>query len=128
MATYNARVRRAFELTGVNLKSAAGTLIVPVPAVGSKLFLPRQAFARIATKTGSGAEPSVKIGNGGTYDIHAAAALPSRVVGQFVELALDGTSFMQAFDVSATGISVTVTVASTFTVHTADFYLEGYLI
>ncbi len=126
MAT--ARVRKAYEILGVNLKSATGTLIVPAQA--GKLFIPRLAFAKIATRTGSGSLPSVKIGNGGTWDVHAAAALgtSAHVATELVELALDGTSRMFAFDIGTTGISVTVTAASTYTTHTADFYLEGYQI
>jgi hypothetical protein len=124
-----ARATKAYEsLATVDLKSATGTIIVPVES--GKLFLPRAAWAKIDTRTGSGSVPSIKIGNGGTWDLHAAAALGSaaNLAGELVELALNGTSRMFAFDVGTTGISVTVTVASTYTTHTARFWVEGYLL
>ncbi len=123
-----ARVRKAFRAIGVDLKSATGTIIIP--ALAGKFFIPRQAFAVIVSRTGSGTVPNFKIGNAGTWDIHAAGALGSsaHLAGEEVEIAIDGTSRTPRVDIGTTGISVTITGASTYTTHTADFYLEGYIL
>jgi hypothetical protein len=123
-----ARIRKAFRAIGVNLKSAAGTIIIP--ALAGKFFVPRQAFAVMVTRTGSGVVPSFKIGNAGTFDIHAAGALgnSAHLAGEVIEIPIDGTSRTPRVDIGTTGISVTITVASTFTTDTADFYLEGYVL
>jgi len=120
-----AQATRYFYVFDVNLKSATSTLIVP--AVTGKKFIPRAMWCDIKTRTGSGSLPSIKIGNGGTWDIHVAAALGSaaNVAGETIDLAFDGTSRKFVVDVSTTGISVAVTVASTYTTHTADFWIEG---
>lgn len=117
-----------FLVTGVNLKSAASTLFFA--AMTGKKFIPRALFCKIATRTGTGTLPTVKVGNGGTWEASNSATLgtSSHIAGEIVEMALNGTSRMFAFDIGTTGISVTVTGASTYTTHTADFWLEGYLV
>jgi hypothetical protein len=129
MAT--ARVRKAYEALGVNLKSATGTIIVP--AQTGKFFIPREAFAKIATRSGSGTLPDIsilKVGGGvGDVLVDTTGGFASGILaGQLVEIALDGTATLQAVDIGSVGISVVVDVASTYTTHTADFYLEGYIL
>jgi hypothetical protein len=125
----DALLKRAFFITGVNLKSAAGTLIVPV--ISGKRFIPRACIVRIVTASGAGTTATVKLGNGGAFDIAAAQGLGagSMAANNLVELNLNGSSFKFAMDIGTTGISFTVTVASTLaTAHTCDVYLEGYVV
>lgn len=124
-----ALVLRGFDIYGVNLKTAAGTLIVP--AISGKRFYPRTFWFRVATATGAGSTASVKLGNGGAFDLASAQSLGvgSTTANNILELLLNGSSFKFAMDIGTTGISVTVTTASTLaTAHTADFFLEGYVI
>jgi len=127
----DAYVFRGF-MVPVNLKSAAATLIVPV--MTGKRFIPRTAFMRIKTVAGgSFTTVSMKIGNGGAFEICAAQAFTlaagAGVANNLLEFAMNGSSVKSAFDIGTTGISVTVTVASNMaTTHVADVYLEGYVI
>ena len=125
-------IEQSFPGLGINLKSAAGTLIVP--AYTGKKFLPRAALIHIKTASGTGFTTfSAKLGNGGAFDIAASQAFGSitfaGVADTWLEMALNGSARKFAMDIGSTGISFTVTVASNISVaHTADVYLEGYAV
>lgn len=119
---------RAFDVS-VNLKTASSVLIVP--AITGKRFIPRACFLRIISAAGAGTTATVKVGNGGAFEICNAQSLGggSIVANNLVELLLNGSTYKFAMDIGSTGISITVTVASTLaTGHTAQVYLEGYII
>lgn len=108
----------------INLKSATTTIIAPTKS-GMK-FVVRAVYLQITAQTGSGSPASLSIGVVGASFPVATIGLGTTAVGQMVEIAQNGTTKPTAQDVGTTGISVTVTAASTYTTQTADVVVEGY--
>jgi hypothetical protein len=114
-----------FAITGVDLKTVANTPFFG--AFTGKKFVPRALFARIATRTGTGAfSASITVSNGGAVNLcYFPSGMPDAKANDIVELALNGSARMLGFDVGTTGISLSVTGASPYTTHTADFGWKG---
>lgn len=114
-------IQRAVTLNSIH------ALVILANQSGKK-FIPKRCWLHITGKSGTGTQPVVKIGNGGAYEIHNAAALPAHNLDDIVELTLDGSARVFAVNIGTTGISITVSTASTYTGHQCTVYLEGFIV
>lgn len=113
-----------YKFAGINGLNLGQTIIVPSRT--SKRFIPVSALVELATISGAGTVPSIRLGSNGSWDNLAAIVALTGLTTQYqlFPLTLANTT---SLDVGSTGISVDVQTAATgYSPYTINVYVTGY--